>query len=92
MIPELVKPENIMVNGSLATSVADVSSTGTGYIFEFSGFGVPADGIVEVVVLREVYNTIRTSAGDPRPVPTLIVSTFGNLLTPAVNRYTYTKP
>ncbi len=92
VIPELVKPENIMVNGSPATAVADVSFTGTGYIFEFSGFAVPADGIVEVVVLREVNNTIRTSAGDPRPVPTLIVSIFGNILTPAVNRYTYTKP
>jgi hypothetical protein len=92
IIPELVRAGNVTVNGSPATGVRDVSLTGTGHIFEFSGFSVPPDGKVEVVIRRDVNNNIRTSLVDPRPVPTLIMSTYGNLLMPAVNRITYTKP
>lgn len=92
VIPEFVRPENVTVNGSPATSVTDVSLTGTGYIFEFSGFSVPSSGAVEVIVRREINNNIRTIASDPRPTPTLIMSTFGNVLSPAVNKIEYTKP
>ena len=92
VIADAVRPENVLVNGQPAIAIQDVSLTGTGYIFSFSGFPVPADGDVELVVRREVNNTIRANASDPRPRPTLVVSTFGNLLEPIVSRYQYTKP
>jgi len=93
VIASLVLPANVEVNGSRATAVTNVSTNSSQtYIFEFSGFAVPPSGPVEVVVRREVNNDIRTSISDPRPAPTLIVSTFGQILTPAVNRYSFTKP
>jgi Common central domain of tyrosinase len=92
VVPEFVRPSHVVVDGSPATSVADVSLTGSGYIFEFSGFAVPPDGTFEVVIRREVDNTIRTSAADPRPASALIISTYGGLLQPAVNRLSYEKP
>lgn len=92
VVPDFVVPGHVTVNGSPATAVTDVSLTGKGYIFAFSGFAVPPAGPVEVVVRREINNTVRTSIADPRPAPTLIFSTYGNILTPAVNRYTFTKP
>lgn len=91
-IVDLVRPGNVTVNGSPATTVTDVSLTGTGYIYAFSGFNVPPSGTVEAVIRREINNTIRTSVTAARPSPTLIMSTYGRLLTPPVNRYTYLKP
>lgn len=92
VVPDFVRPANVVVNGAPATAVTDVSLTGTGYIFRFSGFPVPPAGPVEVVVRRETNNTIRTSLATPRPMPTVIFSTFGNILQPAVSRFTYTRP
>lgn len=92
VITELVRAGNLTVNGSPATSFSDVSLNGTGYILEFTGFAIPPAGPVEVVLRRDFNNTIRTSTSVPRPRSTLIMSTFGNILTPSVNRYTYTKP
>jgi tyrosinase-like protein len=92
VVPEFVRPANVLVNGSPATTVTDVSLTGTGYIFRFSGFPVPPTGPVEVVLRRETDNTIRTSPTMPRPMPTVIFSTYGNILQPAVSRFTYTRP
>jgi Common central domain of tyrosinase len=97
-IPELVLPGNLTVNGSPATTVVDVftatggGASGPGYVYEFSGFAVPPSGPVEVVLSRELDNTIRTSASDLRPTPTLIMSVYGRPLEPAVNRITYTRP
>lgn len=93
VIEEFVLPANVEVNGSRATSVVNVSlNPGQSYIFEFSGFAVPPPGPVELVLRREVNNTIRTILSDPRPYPTLIVSKFGQVLTPSVLRLYYTKP
>ena len=92
VLAEFVKPKHVTVNGSAATSVTDVSLNGTGYIFEFSGFTVPAPGTVVVTVRREVDNHIRTTAIAQRPAVALIMSTFGNLLTPHIQRFSYTRP
>jgi len=92
VIAEFVRPANLLVNGSPATTVTDVSLNGTGYIFRFSGFPTPPAGPVVVTLRREINNTIRTNLNDGRPMPTLIVSTFGNPLQPAVRRFTYTRP
>lgn len=92
IVPELLKPGNVTVNDSPATAVTDVSLTGTGYIFEFSGYAMPPAGSVKVAVRREVNNGIRTSLAQPRPAPTLIMSTYGNLLTPSLTTFSYTKP
>ncbi len=92
VVPELVKPSHVEVNGSPATSVTDVSFTGTGYIFDFTGFDVPADGTVEVVVRREVDTHVRTSNTDPRPAVGMLMSIYGQLFTPHVQRFFYTKP
>lgn len=92
LVADLVRPANVTVNGAPATSVTDVSFTGTGFIFEFSGFPIPPDGTVVVIVRREINNTFRTTLSQPQPTPTLLISTFGNLLTPAVNRINYSKP
>lgn len=92
ILNDLARAGNVTVNGSSATAFSDVSFDGVGYILEFSGFTVPPSGPVELVVRRELNNTIRTNSTQPRPRPTMIMSTFGNILTPAVNRYIYSKP
>lgn len=93
VIEEFVLPGNVTVNGSPATAVTNVSTTpGQTYIFEFSGFTVPPAGPVRLVVRRDLKNTIRTNVANPRPYPTLLASTFGQVLTPSVNNYDYTKP
>jgi hypothetical protein len=92
IVPELLRAQNVTVNGSSATSATDITTGGKGLVFEFTGFAVPPSGPVEAVVRREANNDIRTVATAPRPVPTLIMSSFGNLLTPTLNRFTYTRP
>lgn len=92
VVVDLVRAGHVAVNGAPATQVRDVSSSGSGYILAFTGYTVPPSGPVELVVRREINNTVRTTAAQPRPAPTLIFSTFGNILTPAVSRYTYTRP
>jgi len=92
VVTDFVLPSQVTVNGSPATAVQDVSLTGTGYILEFSGFALPPSGPVEVVVRREVNTAVRSSFTQARPAPALIFSTFGNILIPAVNTFSYTKP
>jgi len=92
LVTDFVLPSQVTVSGSPATAVQDVSLTGTGYIFEFSGFAVPPSGPVELVVRREVNTGVRTSPTQARPAPALIFSTFGNIVTPAVSTFSYTRP
>lgn len=92
IVRDLLRAQNVTVNGSSATSFIDVTTGGQGLVFEFTGFAVPPSGAVEALVRREANNVIRTVSTAPRPAPTLIMSTFGNLLTPTVNRFTFTKP
>ena len=90
-IPEFIKPHHLNVNGSPGTSVTDVSFTGTGYVFDFTGFDVPADGLVEVVIRREVDTHVRTSNSQPRPAVGMIMSIYGQVFSPNVVRTYFTK-
>ena len=71
--------------------MSDVSFTGTGYLFDFTGFAIPADGIVEVVLRREVDTHVRTSNAQPRPAVGMIMSIYGQPLSPHIHRIYYTK-
>jgi hypothetical protein len=91
MIPDFVKASHVEVNGSPATAVTDESFTGTGYIFDFTGFAVPSDGTIEVVIRRDADTGVRTSTTEARPAVGLLVSTFGQLFAPHIQAFYYTK-
>lgn len=91
-IPEFIRASHISVNGSPATTVNDISIEGKGRRFEFSGFPIPPTGQITVKVYRESGTGVRTNPSEARPQPFIAMNTSGNILTPAINNYTYTKP